>query len=316
MEIKQQIRISSENELGQLIKDAIYKTMHQEVRIPGRADETEQRPVQKREEKLEQTNFDFQAPPSREDRRIFKFPEEEKIPSEVVEETSTSQLTHETTKEESSLALAEKAKKNQFDQEVTQQFPTLEYIGQLHGTYLLTQNEEGLFFIDQHAAQERIKYEYYKKELAEMDFSMQDLLVPIVLEYPSDEVMIINENLDTLADAGIQLEAFGQNSFIVREHPTWFVAGQEQGTIEEMIDFFLEEKNLTVGLFREATAIMMSCKRSIKANHRLSDSEAISLIEQLPHCENPYNCPHGRPVLVKLTTYDLEKMFKRIQDRH
>ena len=237
-------------------------------------------------------------------------------PSEVVEETSTSQLTHETTKEESSLALAEKAKKNQFDQEVTQQFPALEYIGQLHGTYLLTQNEEGLFFIDQHAAQERIKYEYYKKELAEMDFSMQDLLVPIVLEYPSDEVMIINENLETLANAGIQLESFGQNSFIVREHPTWFVAGQEQETIEEMIDFFLEEKNLTVGLFREATAIMMSCKRSIKANHRLSDSEAISLIEQLPHCENPYNCPHGRPVLVKLTTYDLEKMFKRIQDRH
>src|SRR5699024_2865425 len=109
---------------------------------------------------------------------------------------------------------------------------------------------------------------------------------------------IINENLDTLADAGIQLEAFGQNSFIVREHPTWFVAGQEQETIEEMIDFFLEQKNLTVGLFREATAIMMSCKRSIKANHRLSDAEAISLIEQLPHCENPYNCPHGRPVLV------------------
>ena len=313
---KQQIRISSEKELGKLIKDAIYKTMHQEVRIPGRADETERRPVQKGEEKPEQTNFDFQAPPSRKERRVFEFPEESNTPSEVVEETSTSQLTHETTKEESSLALAEKAKKNQFDQEVTQQFPALEYIGQLHGTYLLTQNEEGLFFIDQHAAQERIKYEYYKKELAEMDFSMQDLLVPIVLEYPSDEVMIINENLETLANAGIQLEAFGQNSFIVREHPTWFVAGQEQETIEEMIDFFLEQKNLTVGLFREATAIMMSCKRSIKANHRLSDAEAISLIEQLPHCENPYNCPHGRPVLVKLTTYDLEKMFKRIQDRH
>ena len=313
---KQQIRISSENELGQLIKDAIYKTMHQEVRIPGRADETEQRPVQKREEKPKQTNFEFQAPPSREDRRVFEFLEEPKIPSEVVEETDAPHLTHEVSDEESSLALAEKAEKKQFNQEISQQFPELEYIGQLHGTYLLTQNEEGLFFIDQHAAQERIKYEYYKKELAEMDFSMQDLLVPIVLEYPSDEVMIINENFDTLADAGIQLESFGQNSFIVREHPTWFVAGQEQATIEEMIDFFLEQKNLTLGLFREATAIMMSCKRSIKANHRLNDAEAISLIEQLPHCENPYNCPQGRAVLVKLTTYDLEKMFKRIQDRH
>lgn len=313
---KQQVRISSENELGKLIKEAVYQTMHQEVRIPGRADETERRPVQKRTEKPEQTYFEFQAPPIQEDRRIFEFPEEANGPSEMVEETGAYPLTHEVLDEESSLALAEKAERKQSNQEASQQFPTLEYIGQLHGTYLLTQNEEGLFFIDQHAAQERIKYEYYKKELAEMDFSMQDLLVPIVLEYPSDEVMIINENLEALADAGIQLEPFGQNSFIVREHPTWFVAGQEQDTIEEMIDFFLEKKNLTIGLFREATAIMMSCKRSIKANHRLSDAEAVSLIEQLPHCENPYNCPHGRPVLVKLTTYDLEKMFKRIQDRH
>jgi DNA mismatch repair enzyme (predicted ATPase) len=83
-----------------------------------------------------------------------------------------------------------------------------------------------------------------------------------------------------------------------------------------MIDFFLEKKDLSIGMFREATAIMMSCKRSIKANHYLSEQEAVSLIEQLPQAENPYNCPHGRPTLVKMTTRDLEKMFKRIQDSH
>lgn len=327
---KQQIRISSEDDLGQLIKEAIYEAMHQEVRIPGPADDEAQTqpPAQQpsksfKQETVEQMNFDyrlekkptqatsFPKPPPADDREE-SYEEHVKEP----EPADTMPLTHDLKEEDSSLALAEMADRKNYNEEAEAQFPELEYIGQLHGTYLLTQNQEGLFIIDQHAAQERIKYEYYKEQLAQTGVSMQELLVPLVLEYPKDEVMIISENLEKLADAGVSLEPFGQNSFIVREHPTWIIPGQEQDTIEEMIEFFLEKKNLSLGLFREATAIMMSCKRSIKANQRLSDSEAIALIEQLPNCENPYNCPHGRPVLVKMTTRDLEKMFKRIQDSH
>ena len=325
---KQQIRISNEEELGKLIREALHDTMYQEVRIPQSYSEVAPPPVRQREEKPEQTNFDFRSSTQPESRQeptrqwdgMQNSPQSvnEESPQSMDEPTTTTPpvLTHEIEKDESALEIAEMANRKNYNKEAEQQFPELEYIGQLHGTYLLTQNEEGLYFIDQHAAQERIKYEYYKALLAENADAMQELLVPIVLEYPSDEVMIISENLEVLADAGVSLESFGQNSFIVREHPTWILPGQEQSTIEEMIDFFLERKNLTVGMFREATAIMMSCKRSIKANHRLSDAEAIALIEQLPSCENPYNCPHGRPVLVKLTTRDLEKMFKRIQDSH
>lgn len=322
---KQQIRISNEDELGTLIKEAIHQTMYQEVRIPESYTEQAAPPVRQRTEKPEQMNFEFQ--PKKEAKRAFEFPSVQAEPkTEVesgafVEETADEPmenpiLTHDIIEEESALKLAETAERKKYNEEAEKQFPQLEYIGQLHGTYLLTQNEEGLYFIDQHAAQERIKYEYYKALLSEEADAMQNLLVPIVLEYPSDEVMVISENLEKLAAAGVILESFGQNSFIVREHPTWIISGQEKDTIEEMIDFFLERKNLTVGMFREATAIMMSCKRSIKANHRLSDEEAIALIQQLPECDNPYNCPHGRPVLVKLTTRDLEKMFKRIQDRN
>ena len=336
---KQQIRISSEDELGKLINEEIHRTMYQEVRIPGSSNAEERTSLPPQQEKAEQTNFEFRAEPQ--PKASFSFPKENKtsFPEEppqpplpeyepgatgYVEETENeideeieeaSHLTHKIDAD-SALALAETAERKNYNEEATDQFPELEYIGQLHGTYLLTQNEEGLFFIAQHAAQERIKYEYYKEKLADTGVSMQELLVPIVLEYPSDEVMVISDNLEKLALAGVSLESFGQNSFIVREHPTWIIPGQEQATIEEMIDFFLEEKNLSVGMFREATAIMMSCKRSIKANHRLSAEEAVSLIEQLPQCENPYNCPHGRPVLVKMTTRDLEKMFKRIQDSH
>ena len=323
---KQQIRISNEEELGKLIREALHDTMYQEVRIPQSYSEVAPPPVRQREEKPEQTNFDFRSStqpeyrqePTRQWDGMQNSPQSvnEESPQSMDEPTTPPVLTHEIEEDESALEIAEMANRKNYNKEAEQQFPELEYIGQLHGTYLLTQNEEGLYFIDQHAAQERIKYEYYKALLAENADAMQELLVPIVLEYPSDEVMIISENLEVLADAGVSLESFGQNSFIVREHPTWILPGQEQSTIEEMIDFFLERKNLTVGMFREATAIMMSCKRSIKANHRLSDAEAIALIEQLPSCENPYNCPHGRPVLVKLTTRDLEKMFKRIQDSH
>ena len=323
---KQQIRISNEEELGKLIREALHDTMYQEVRIPQSYSEVAPPPVRQREEKPEQTNFDFRSSNQTESRQeptrqwdgMQNSPQSvnEESPQSMDEPTTPPVLTHEIEKDESALEIAEMANRRNYNKEAEQQFPELEYIGQLHGTYLLTQNEEGLYFIDQHAAQERIKYEYYKALLAEDADAMQELLVPIVLEYPSDEVIIISENLEVLVDAGVSLESFGQNSFIVREHPTWILPGQEQSTIEEMIDFFLERKNLTVGMFREATAIMMSCKRSIKANHRLSDAEAIALIEQLPSCENPYNCPHGRPVLVKLTTRDLEKMFKRIQDSH
>jgi len=200
--------------------------------------------------------------------------------------------------------------------EASQTFPLLEYVGQMHGTYLFAQNEEGLYIIDQHAAQERIKYEYYRKEIEQQGTAKQELLVPIVLEYPSNDAITIKENLDKLAQAGVELEGFGQNSFLVRHHPTWFKSGQEESIIREMIDFLLETKELSIAKFREATAIMMSCKRSIKANHYLTPMEARALLEDLKQTKNPYNCPHGRPVLVKLTNKDMEKMFKRIQDPH
>lgn len=334
---KQQVRISNETELGQLIKEAIYEKMHQEVRIPGSSTEASPRFAPEFIEKPTQQQLDFktknkeadfaypgsflnktgeQTAPMNETHQPFHQPAEPAETRSEHEGVVNETLTHPLEQEESALKLAETAEKKRYNEEAAESFPELEYIGQMHGTYLLTQNEEGLFIIDQHAAQERIKYEYYKQELADAGMDMQELLVPIVLEYPSDEVMIITENMEKLSAAGINLEPFGQNSFIVREHPTWFVPGQEQDTIEEMIDFFLEKKDLSIGLFREATAIMMSCKRSIKANHRLSDAEAVSLIQQLPQAENPYNCPHGRPTLIKITVRDLEKMFKRIQDRH
>lgn len=206
---------------------------------------------------------------------------------------------------------------NQLEKEHPQKrFPTLDYFGQMHGTYLFAQSKEGLYIIDQHAAQERIKYEYFREKIGEVSSDLQELLVPIVLEYPNNEVLTIKERKEVLEQAGIYLEDFGQNSFIIRAHPTWYPAGEEETIIREMIDMFLTTGEASVKKFREATAIMMSCKQSIKANHYLNEQQARVLLKDLETCENPFNCPHGRPVLIHFTNADMEKMFKRIQDPH
>ncbi|GEO68630.1 DNA mismatch repair endonuclease MutL [Levilactobacillus acidifarinae] len=195
-------------------------------------------------------------------------------------------------------------------------FPQLRYLGQVHGTYLLAEADDGLYLIDQHAAQERVNYEFYRQAIGEVSDDEQKLLVPIVLDYPTTDVLALNDHLDTLASVGLNLESFGPNSFIVHEHPTWFKAGQETDTVKEMVDWVLRDGKLTVAAFREKTAIMMSCKRAIKANHHLDDQQARALLVKLATAENPFNCPHGRPVLVHLTDQDLERLFKRIQDPH
>lgn len=200
--------------------------------------------------------------------------------------------------------------------ESKRRFPDLQYIGQLQGTFLLAQAGDGLYIVDQHAAQERINYERFRKEIGQVSSAQQAFLVPLVLNYSTVDAMTINHHLDTLAGVGLNLESFGQNSFILRSHPTWFKEGQEEDTAREMIEWLIKDGKITVRDFRMKTAIMMSCKRAIKANHHLDDREARALLRRLPKCENPFNCPHGRPVTVHFNDSDLEKMFKRIQDSH
>lgn len=202
------------------------------------------------------------------------------------------------------------------DERPKERFPVLEYFGQMHGTYLFAQSKDGLYIVDQHAAQERIKYEYFREKIGEVTNDLQELLVPIVIDYPNSDALKIKEQKETLSEVGIHLEDFGQNSFIVRAHPTWYPAGEEETIIREMIDMLLTTGTVSVKKFREATAIMMSCKRSIKANHYLNEQQARVLLKDLETCENPFNCPHGRPVLIHFTNSDMEKMFKRIQDPH
>lgn len=198
------------------------------------------------------------------------------------------------------------------DVSVTPKIPKLEYIGQLFGTYLLAQNEKGLYIIDQHAAQERIRYEYFLDKFSNVNSDTTDLLVPLNIELSQKEALIVEEELDVLLKMNIQIEKFGINSFVVRSVPTWIKNGEELDTIEKIISYIVNNSNISIGKMRESLAITLSCKTSIKANHYLSTYEANNLIEDLESCKNPYTCPHGRPVIINLTVYEIEKLFKRV----
>ncbi|TYS70522.1 DNA mismatch repair endonuclease MutL [Sutcliffiella horikoshii] len=190
--------------------------------------------------------------------------------------------------------------------------PALYPIGQMHGTYIVAQNENGLYLIDQHAAQERINYEYFYQKLGREERSLQELLVPLTIECSLDEYLFLEEHTEAFSEVGIMLEPFGHQTFIVKAHPVWFPKGEERETIDEMINLCLEKKKINISDLREEAAIMMSCKAAIKANHHLRQDEITALLNTLREAENPFTCPHGRPILIHFSSYELEKMFKRV----
>ncbi|QDH23511.1 DNA mismatch repair endonuclease MutL [Saccharibacillus brassicae] len=191
-------------------------------------------------------------------------------------------------------------------------FPEMTLIGQHHGTYLIAQNDQGLYLIDQHAAHERINYEYYYEKFGQPEAASQELLLPITIEFTSAESTKIRDRLGWFEQAGVYMEPFGGQTFRVTAYPHWFPAGDEQSIIEEMAEWVLSERVIDLAKLREKASTLCSCKASIKANQRLSDVQAQTLIERLGRCKQPYTCPHGRPIVVSFSSYDLEKLFKRV----
>ncbi|WP_432202090.1 DNA mismatch repair endonuclease MutL [Staphylococcus warneri] len=190
--------------------------------------------------------------------------------------------------------------------------PYMEVVGQVHGTYIIAQNENGMFMIDQHAAQERIKYEYFREKIGEVTNEVQNLLIPMTFHFSKDEQFIIDQYQEELDRVGVHLEHFGGHDYIVNSYPVWFPKAEAEEIIKDMIELVLENKKIDVKKMREDAAIMMSCKKSIKANHYLKNNEMADLIDQLREMEDPFTCPHGRPIIINFSNYELEKLFKRI----
>ena len=190
--------------------------------------------------------------------------------------------------------------------------PLMYPIGSVFGTYIICQNELGMYIIDQHAAKERINYEIVKDKLSKKLKENMPMMFPLTIEYTSQEFIILKENLDFLRELNFDIEEFGINSVIVKAHPVWLPKGNEDNAIKKIIELVInKEKNFDIDKFNDNVAATMACKMSIKANTALTISEMENLISDLRRCKNPFNCPHGRPTTIYYSISDLEKMFKR-----
>lgn len=194
----------------------------------------------------------------------------------------------------------------------SKKLPELYPVGLLLGTYIVCENEQGIYLIDQHAAKERVNYEKMIYVLSHPNGNTISPLVPIVIELPMNEYLVLKENIDILDKLNITIEEFGTSSFRVVSHPTWFISGKEEEIVRQIIELILvKEKNFSLEKFNDNLAKMVSCKMSIKANTYIDKPSMESLINDLRKCINPYNCPHGRPSIIHFSIYELEKMFKR-----
>ncbi len=185
-------------------------------------------------------------------------------------------------------------------------------VGLAHGTYIIAENEEGLYLIDQHAAQERVNYEKNMKALKEKHVSTTNLLFPITIELSQSEYLKVVSQMDVLKNMGFGLEEFGIHTLVFKSHPTWLLEGHEEESIRRILDLIIGGLDgFDRVKFNESIAITLACKMSIKANMHISHEAQEVLLKELCACDNPYNCPHGRPTIIEFSIYDLERMFKR-----
>lgn len=325
---KLEVRLSKETELHDLIRDGIKDVFKQQQLIPSAQLPKKSAPAIKNEQQF----ISFDEKPAEK-----KVPEKSTAPSyspmklsSVVKEPVDAEeelpplhfdappiddeeqtLEVSSVSEEQSETYEQEYHEEQ-PQPTSERVPIMYPIGQMHGTYILAQNENGLYIIDQHAAQERIKYEYFREKVGEVEPEVQDMIVPLTFHYSTNEALIIDQHKQELESVGVFLESFGSNSYIVRCHPAWFPKGEEAELIEEIIQQVLDSKNIDIKKLREEAAIMMSCKGSIKANRHLRNDEIKALLDDLRSTSDPFTCPHGRPIIIHHSTYEMEKMFKRV----
>jgi len=185
-------------------------------------------------------------------------------------------------------------------------------IGQIDNTYIIAQGDACMFIIDQHAAHERVLYEQYMQQNNKA-INIQELLFPLSIELSPVEYSVVNENKSCFRELGFVIDEFGMNSILIRGIPVSLNSSSCLEVVKELIEYVMQNyRGKSPAEMKEGMIITMACKAAIKAGKRLDSSEINDLINQLLSTSNPYTCPHGRPTLIKMTVYELEKKFKRV----
>ena len=293
---KMDIKFSKMDSLKQLITEVVTKKLEELILIPTAAvrDTSSINEVKEQINKVRENN-DYKEV-VKEDRPKY---EEVRLSFEVNEDsTSDSEVSEE-----------EKPVEEIREYRIKEMVPR----GIVYLTYIIAENEDGMFIIDQHAAAERINYEKVLNALRK-DKVVVDLLVPIKIELTGPEFLIVRENFDILEKYGFNAEEFGHNTIIIRSHPSWISEDIAEECIRKVVDIVSVKEDFNFDEFVWRMAATMACRMSVKANDYISYADQVWLLNELRKCENPFTCPHGRPTIITYTKYDLEKLFKRALD--
>ncbi len=295
---KSEVRFTDEIKLLDLIKTAIKRALNRVSLIIDKST------YDKKEIETEQDNNVKQEVFFKEDNvKYFSETKQEELKIENIEsEEEPKKITF----------LQEEITFYNQEEEEKSKLPKMYYIGQLFGTFILAQNEETFYLIDQHAAMERINYEKIIFEMSQEKLMTQELMVPIKIDFSPSEAILIDNKMDEINELGITIENFGSGSFLVRQIPTWVIKNHEKEFIEEIINNLINNRKKTKIEFIEFVAKSLACKESLKANTYINALEVEALLNQLGKCENPNTCPHGRPIIISLNQKEIEKWFKRI----
>lgn len=185
-------------------------------------------------------------------------------------------------------------------------------IGQLFDTYWLIEFDDKLFIMDQHAAHEKVLYERFMKRAMEGKPASQQLMPPQIITLTLAAGQVLKENLDIITQMGFEIESFGGNEYAVRAVPVELYGASGKDMVMEIIDDLMENPGRVSGETIKSRIATMACKAAVKGNNRLQTAEVKELVRELLTLENPYNCPHGRPTMISMSKYELEKKFKRI----
>ena len=239
---------------------------------------------------------------------------EKKEKPEAPQPFETARRSRQLQEEEAQYTVSEAKQMELFDGKLLSEEAAKSYqiIGQVFDTYWLVQYEDRLLIIDQHAAHEKVKYEALVKKLREGQVDSQNLAPPMILNLSAMEAHTLQEYGDYFARMGFEIEDFGGNAVAVRAVPCDLYGHYEKDFLQGILDELEEEPPRgTPAIIAEKLA-SMACKSAVKGNMRISTKEMEALLDQLLSLENPYHCPHGRPTIITMSKYELEKKFKRI----
>lgn len=294
---KKEVRLSIEDELVKEVKQVIEETLLKSK--PIYQAKVESKPVEK---KIVSSPFittplfdneDFFAPLNKEEAlsspiNIFEEPEDDAV-NNLKEVTSV------------------------IEPEIyeTKELPYLNPIGQIDATYVVAEAEDGFYLIDQHAAEERVNYEYFS-HLFNQKIEVVSPLIPILINVTSSEMLRLSKDkIKLLEQVGLELEPFGPNTLKITSIPVFLKEKNESDYFKGLLEQVLRNDKIDLESLRKDVIASVACKASIKAHKQLSIIEMKDLINRLFKCSNPTCCPHGRPTMIHFTKYEIEKMFKR-----